>query len=80
LQTICYKQQCVSAGKFRKYDYGLIGNLFTYGHFSPPEYDLSKVTAKVALHYSDNDWLAAVRVSTTCQRVHCCPVANYYCL
>jgi hypothetical protein len=60
---VSYKQCCVSAGKFRQYDYGLVKNLLIYGHLSPPDYDLSKVTAPVALHYSENDWLAAITVS-----------------
>jgi hypothetical protein len=53
----------VSAGKFRRYDHGWFKNLLTYGQLSPPAYDLSKITAPVALHYSENDWLAAVTVS-----------------
>jgi hypothetical protein len=41
-------------------------NFFIYGQYTPPEYDLRKVTAPVALHYSENDMLAAVVVSITC--------------
>lgn len=55
--------QRVSTGKFRQYDYGLVGNLLRYRRINPPDYDLSKVTAPLALYYSDNDWLSAVRVS-----------------
>jgi hypothetical protein len=58
--------------------YWLIGNILKYGRFTPPDYDVSKVTAPVVLHYADNDWLAAVKVIVTCQRVHCCPVAKYF--
>lgn len=43
------------------FDYGLTKNLLKYGSFSPPNYDLGSVTAKVFLHYSDNDWMAAVK-------------------
>lgn len=50
------------AAKFRKYDYGLIRNLQKYGWGTPPAYDLKKVTAPVALHYSDNDWMAHSKV------------------
>ncbi|KDR16428.1 Lipase 3 [Zootermopsis nevadensis] len=60
-KSVVHYGQEVGSGKFRKYDHGLIGNLFTYGHISPPEYDLKKVTAPVFLYYSDNDWLAAVK-------------------
>jgi hypothetical protein len=44
----------------------MMGNLAIYGRITPPEYDLRKVTAPVALHYSANDMLAAIVVSITC--------------
>lgn len=53
--------QGVNSGKFRRYDYGLVLNLIRYGSLTPPDYDLKAVTAPVFLHYSDNDWLAAVK-------------------
>jgi hypothetical protein len=56
----------LSAGKFRQYDYGIRRNKKIYGKSTPPEYDLRKVTAPVALHYSANDMLAAIVVSITC--------------
>lgn len=43
------------------FDFGLTKNLLTYGSFSPPDYNLKSVTAPVFLHYSDNDWMAAVK-------------------
>ncbi|PSN34873.1 Lipase 3 [Blattella germanica] len=46
-------------GKFRQYDHGAIKNWLEYGQSEPPEYNLNKITAPVALFYSDNDWLAA---------------------
>lgn len=48
-------------GYFRKYDFGWFDNLWIYGSLSPPDYDLSKISAPVALFYSDNDWLAAIK-------------------
>lgn len=59
-QLVHYGQE-VNSGKFRMYDQGMFGNLNRYGSMSPPNYDLGKVKAPVALHYSDNDWLAAVK-------------------
>lgn len=35
-------------------------NVFKYHQIFPPNYDLGKVVAPVALHYSRNDWLAGV--------------------
>ncbi|KAJ4452179.1 hypothetical protein ANN_03697, partial [Periplaneta americana] len=52
-------EQLDQVSHFRQYDHGSIKNLVVYGQLSPPDYDLSKVTAPVFLHYSDNDWLAA---------------------
>jgi len=50
--------QLVNSGRFRMYDYGLLKNKKLYGAYKPPSYDLKKVTAPVALHFSSNDWLA----------------------
>ncbi|XP_055375837.1 lipase 1-like [Condylostylus longicornis] len=57
-QFIHYGQIVNAKGRFRMYDYGIVKNLVKYGSFKPPSYDLSKVTAPVALHFSKNDWLA----------------------
>jgi len=59
-QMLHYGQE-INSGKFRMWDYGFFGNRKHYGKSSPPDYDLKKVTAPIALHYSDNDWLAAVK-------------------
>ncbi|GJQ77030.1 hypothetical protein Trydic_g15224 [Trypoxylus dichotomus] len=50
--------QLVRSGYFRQYDYLPLENLRRYGEANPPTYNLSKVTSKVALYYSKNDWLA----------------------
>lgn len=44
------------------FDYGLTKNVLKYGSLFPPKYDLASITAPVYLHYSDNDWMAAVKV------------------
>ncbi|XP_055851914.1 lipase 1-like [Episyrphus balteatus] len=49
--------QLKSSGHFRQFDHGYIGNWRRYGRFSPPDYPLENVMAKVALHYGANDWL-----------------------
>lgn len=56
-QMVHYGQEHMSK-KFRKYDH-LLGNLGEYGSLTPPKYNLKSVTAPVALHYSDNDWMSA---------------------
>ncbi|XP_020279750.1 lipase 3-like isoform X2 [Pseudomyrmex gracilis] len=58
---LAHSGQVVSAGQFRQFDYGLIGNLKKYGSVSPPAYDLKKIQVPVSLHYSSNDWLANVK-------------------
>jgi len=55
--------QGVNSGKFRMFDHGLIGNMANYGQLTPPDYTLGLVSAPVALHYGDNDWLAHTKVN-----------------
>ena len=50
--------QLKRSGYFRQYDYGWIRNHWRYNSVTPPEYKLENVRNKVALHYSQNDWLA----------------------
>jgi len=46
--------------KFKKYDYGSSeANIDHYGTPEPPEYDLSKISAPVAIFAGDNDNLVA---------------------
>lgn len=52
--------QLIRNGLFRKYDHGRLSNIAEYGSIRPPNYNLANVVAPVALHYSANDWLAAV--------------------
>ncbi|XP_046626354.1 lipase 3-like isoform X1 [Neodiprion virginianus] len=61
-QVIHYGQE-INSGKFRQWDYGLLFNQVQYGRLTPPDYELSRITAPVHLLYSDNDWMAAVEVS-----------------
>lgn len=50
--------QLYNSGKFRKFDYGSrLINLYTYGSSNPPDYNLTKITAPVILHYGENDWM-----------------------
>lgn len=55
-QVIHYAQEYVSA-KFRKFDHGTKKNLEIYGTETPPDYDMSRITAPVIVHYTDNDLL-----------------------
>lgn len=59
-QLAHYGQE-VNSGDFERFDFGLRSNMARYSTISPPEYDISRITSSVALHYSDNDWLAAVK-------------------
>ena len=47
--------QIYNSGEFKKRDFGVEKNLEVYGSEKPPLYDLSLVTAPVALHYGAND-------------------------
>lgn len=55
-QVIHYAQEYVSQ-KFRKFDHGKEKNLEIYGSEFPPDYNLTRISAPVVIHYSDNDWL-----------------------
>ncbi|XP_068247793.1 gastric triacylglycerol lipase-like [Palaemon carinicauda] len=57
-KTVIHFAQEVNSGKFQKYDYGYYGNMKIYHQHTPPLYDLSQVTAPVALLWANNDWLA----------------------
>jgi len=48
------------AKQFQHYDYGEADNMIKYDQPEPPKYDLSKVTAPVALYYSDSDTINSV--------------------
>lgn len=55
-----YGQSIADKG-FARYDHGSwFANRRAYGSIRPPDYDLSRVTAPVFLHYSDKDPLAHV--------------------
>ncbi|KAG6459451.1 lipase 3 [Manduca sexta] len=60
-QFVHYGQGIADKG-FRRFDHGSrMANRKAYGSRRPPNYDLSKVTAPVFLHYSFNDPLAEVQ-------------------
>lgn len=48
---------------FRKYDYGKVGNIIHYNSTTPPNYDLSKVTAATYIYQSKYDIIATPKVT-----------------
>jgi len=58
VNTINKYAQLIDSGNFAKYDYGWIENLEKYGSMSPPEWDVTKITAPVYLFWSENDVFA----------------------
>ncbi|KAH8328643.1 hypothetical protein KR067_012035, partial [Drosophila pandora] len=44
---------------FQRYDYGFLINRMRYQNRYPPQYNLSAVNCKVALHHGDGDWLGS---------------------
>ncbi|KAK1117491.1 hypothetical protein K0M31_016524 [Melipona bicolor] len=54
--------QVVQSSKFRKFDYGFVGNIEKYGKIQPPDYNLGNVTLPVYLHYGANDVIIDVQV------------------
>ncbi|CAL8103712.1 unnamed protein product [Orchesella dallaii] len=59
VRTVVHYAQGVPSGTFSQYDYGTEKNMEKYGQPTPPEYDLTKITAPVALYWGENDWLGA---------------------
>jgi len=55
--TLLHYAQEINSKRFCAFDYG-DDNQNIYGQDTPPDYDLSKVTAPIALYWGDNDWLA----------------------
>lgn len=51
------------------YNYGAEENMVKYGQVVPPDYDLSAITAPVALYYGANDYFVALVVS---KLILCC--------
>ncbi|KAL1114766.1 hypothetical protein AAG570_007590 [Ranatra chinensis] len=58
-QLIHFGQLANNDGRFSQYDYGKSLNMKMYNTELPPEYDLTKITTPVMLHYADNDWLSS---------------------
>ncbi|KAE8750091.1 Lipase 3-like [Frankliniella occidentalis] len=61
VKTLIHYGQLIRSGTFRRYDYGLVRNLWHYGSTRPPAYNLDNVRVPVSLHYSDNDWVSGPR-------------------
>lgn len=57
-KSIVHYAQMVNSKQFLKYDYGEKLNKKMYNQTTPPEYDVSRITAPVALIWSMNDMLA----------------------
>lgn len=53
--------QLVNSGSFHHFNHGLFKNPMAYQRTSPPAYNLWNIRAPVAIYYSRNDWLAAIK-------------------
>ncbi|KAJ8967858.1 hypothetical protein NQ317_017625, partial [Molorchus minor] len=47
--------QLIKSGRFRQFDYGHRKNIKIYGKKHPPDYNISTITAPIALYYGKND-------------------------
>ncbi|XP_044255174.1 lipase 3-like [Tribolium madens] len=57
LKQVAHYGQLIKNGGFSQYDFGKDKNNEIYGTDSPPAYDLSKISAPVAVYYGKNDQL-----------------------
>ncbi|GBM04471.1 Lysosomal acid lipase/cholesteryl ester hydrolase [Araneus ventricosus] len=58
VKSVIHYAQLYLSRKFAKYDYGKEENFAHYGQETPPEYDLSPITAPVAVIWASHDNLA----------------------
>ena len=56
--------QMVYKRRFCAFDHGMAENMRRYGQATPPDYDLSKVTAPTAIFWGQNDWLVTPAVKS----------------
>ncbi|XP_022912361.2 lipase 3-like [Onthophagus taurus] len=59
IQSILHLQQMYTTGEFKPYDYGNETNQILYNSTKPPEYDLTKNVAPMAIYYGDGDYIVA---------------------
>ncbi|KAK1138162.1 hypothetical protein K0M31_020463 [Melipona bicolor] len=52
--------QLIQSGKFRKFDYGVAGNMEKYNETNPPDYNLRNVTLPTYLYHATNDKIVDV--------------------
>lgn len=55
IRQIAHYGQVIRFNAFRRFNHNTLTNLAIYGTRSPPEYDLSKITAPAYLHYGLSD-------------------------
>ncbi|KAM3961984.1 lipase 1-like [Aphomia sociella] len=60
LKNLYQYAQIAKRKKFAEYDYGEEQNMALYGSASPPEYNLKKVTSKIALFVAPNDYISTI--------------------
>lgn len=55
--------QLVQSKKFRRFDYGIRGNLIEYGAPEPPDYELKNINVPNLIYRGQNDFVANKEVS-----------------
>ncbi|XP_031356934.1 lipase 3-like isoform X1 [Photinus pyralis] len=77
LRQILHFAQVINSGEFVQYNHGRSKNLQKYKNAMPPAYDLNKITAPVALFYSDGDLLSRPKdVELLCRKLPRCVVKH----
>ncbi|XP_008216710.1 lipase 3-like [Nasonia vitripennis] len=62
--TVMHYYQMIKNARFAKFDFGLLANPTKYGSIRPPTYDLSKITFRQAIFYSNSDVYVSVTDAT----------------
>lgn len=60
-KSLVHFGQLIRNVRFQQFDYGMEVNIKIYNRWTPPNYNLKRCTAPVAIIYSDHDTLVAAR-------------------
>ncbi|CAG9761996.1 unnamed protein product [Ceutorhynchus assimilis] len=60
IKDIKHYVQEMDSGHFRRFDYGKVANIVHYGQLTPPAFNVSKITAPLAVYYAKNDFMVSL--------------------
>lgn len=64
IRTLLHFYQMYTSGTYKQFDHGREDNLKIYNQEEPPDYDISKISVPISLHYGDGDTFVDRKVSS----------------